>query len=296
MDIYADIEEKVLDYNVTVNIKKTWRIQLKLLNKLEEVCKKHGISYFAVCGTLLGAVRHNGFIPWDDDMDVGLLREDYDKLIFHLKDEFEYPFFLQTPISEPNRHANVTRLRYSESTAIELRDRHLNCNNGIYIDVFPFDGVADGKLQRNLHFFEIGVCSRLLSHTRLFENQPQKPLSYYIYSPITKLIGYDRLFKHYQKVCGKYSNKKTQRMGILSGAKKHTEFWYYRDDLKGVEYIDFEDKKIPIPIGYDGCLKVNYGNYMELPPIEKRGLWHADNLVIDPETPYWEFQKSKGWI
>ena len=90
-------EEVREDYTVSENMKKLWLVELDILNKLIQVCNKYGITYFADAGTLLGAVRHKGFIPWDDDIDIILPRKDYDKLLSVAKEEFQYPYYVEKP-------------------------------------------------------------------------------------------------------------------------------------------------------------------------------------------------------
>lgn len=289
-------EEVRSDFLVTRERKKLWNVQLVMLTELLRVCDKYNIKVFAVCGTLLGAIRHKGFIPWDDDMDVGLLRKDYEKLIKISQDEFKHPYFLQTTLNEKSYYSNVARLRNSNTTGIVHRDKNILCNNGIYIDVFPFDGLIENKIRRKVHFFEIGIYSRILTTTRMGKRLNNKSLLYYFSKFICEVVGYDNLFQKYQKTCSRYSNIDTKRVAILSGSRKHKEFYFYKEDILKTILWDYEDIKVPVPYGYDRCLKINYGNYLEYPSIEERGKWHEGQIIYDPDTPYDEFQKRNAWI
>lgn len=132
-------------------MKQVWFAELQLLEKFIDICNKHGLSYQLVGGSLLGAIRHKGFIPWDDDIDVGMLRPDYDRFVQLAKNELEAPFFLQTPLTDPGRNIDYVQIRNSATTAIDLRyvDDHNTFNQGIFIDIFPIDGVgSDEVLQK----------------------------------------------------------------------------------------------------------------------------------------------------
>lgn len=104
-----------------------------------KVCEKYGLTCWAIAGTMLGAERHKGFIPWDDDIDVALPRKDFQKLIEVAKLEFKDPYFLQTPRSDLGYYSSTIRLRNSNTTGIIVQDKKKKINNGIYIDIFPMD-------------------------------------------------------------------------------------------------------------------------------------------------------------
>ena len=113
------LEEEVrCGYTVSVEMKKLWAVELDLLAEFDRVCRKHGLTYFVDSGTLLGAVRHKGFIPWDDDIDVAMFREDYRKLPRIAAQEFQHPYFFQTPFTDPGLVMGGSRLRNSDTTLI----------------------------------------------------------------------------------------------------------------------------------------------------------------------------------
>ncbi len=138
-DLYAD--EIRNGFLVTVDRKKIWNVELELLELLKSICRKHGIRYFAVNGTMLGAVRHRGFIPWDDDIDVGMLRPDYHKFLKAAAKEIQEPYFLQNMYSD--RAIQFSKIQDLRTTAIEHAD--LPIHQGIFLDIFPFDAAPDGS-------------------------------------------------------------------------------------------------------------------------------------------------------
>ena len=143
---FLDAETRC-DFAISREIKEVWAVELDLLRKLDEVCRKHDIHYVASGGTMLGAVRHQGFIPWDDDMDLMMPRDDYNKLCSVAEEEFIHPYFFQTEYSDPGFMRGFARLRNSDTAGIqkfELAKRY-RFNQGIFIDIFPLDEVVDDK-------------------------------------------------------------------------------------------------------------------------------------------------------
>ena len=129
MNIEAEVRD---EYYVSEKQKKIWNVQLELLQKLKEVCLKYDIKFFLIWGTLLGSIRHKGFIPWDDDMDVALARSEYERLCLIAREEFKDPFFLQTAETDQEYFIGYARLRMSSTTGIIKENYSRNYNNGIY--------------------------------------------------------------------------------------------------------------------------------------------------------------------
>ena len=139
------------NYHISGNMKKVWAIELDLLRKFTEVCEKHGLNYFMDGGTLLGAVRHKGFIPWDDDADVIMPREDYDKLWLIASEEFRGPYFFQTTLSEEKFFRSHAQLRNSNTTGFVVEDQQKDINKGIFIDIFVLDNIQENFFRRKLN-------------------------------------------------------------------------------------------------------------------------------------------------
>lgn len=147
-------EEIRNDWIVTCEMKKIWAISIALLEQVRIICENHNLEYFAIGGTAIGAIRHKGFIPWDDDIDIALKRPDYDKFIEFAKNELEYPFELQTTLIDNNFYnKNFARIRHSLSTGISSYDGKLPCNNGVFIDIMPLDSYEPSK-NKAFVFFE----------------------------------------------------------------------------------------------------------------------------------------------
>ena len=132
-------------YLISAKMKKVWAVEMELLKKLLEVCEKYHLRIWAEGGTLLGTIRHHGYIPWDDDIDMAMLREDYDKLQAIAKEEFKTPYFFQSGYTDlfPN---GLSRIRKDGTAAIMDQAINRNYHQGIFIDIFPLDVMPDDEV------------------------------------------------------------------------------------------------------------------------------------------------------
>lgn len=280
------------DYEVSVQQQKIWNVEKELFLELKKVCDKHGLKVFAFGGTLLGAIRHKGFIPWDDDFDVAMLREDYDKLQA-LGGEFNFPFFLQTGLSDEHQFSGITRLRHCLSTGVARWDYGRNSNNGIYVDIYPLDYIPENKFVLNAYTTHIQIVKSLLHHYVYsdfdeFNSSTAGKIKIFISKFVISIVGYKKYYKHFQKLCGRYRNKHQIRVGTLcSTPKYHGDRWYL-EDLKDLDFAQFEGFVIPIPKNFDRCLRLKYHNYMDFPPVDKRGAFHEGIVYFNPDVPYTE--------
>lgn len=133
---------------------------LKILLAVDKVCKEHGLRYYIMAGTMLGAVRHKGFIPWDDDLDIGMPRADYDLLMSHSKEWLPQPYEAVCAENDPNYPLPFAKIQDADTTLIERM--HLKYLGGIYLDVFPLDGVPQSNLKQRIHFARYEFYKRVL--------------------------------------------------------------------------------------------------------------------------------------
>ncbi len=295
--------ETIEGWEVSEDQKRIWNIEMIIAKELFRVCKKHNLFVVAGFGTLLGAVRHDGFIPWDDDIDFMMPRHDYEKLC-SLADEFEEPFFLQnTKTEHGNWFRGIARLRYSPTTCINPLDTENEaCNNGIFVDIMPLDSrPKDGKpLAQYIHRKR---TSHLKTTTlrRLYADYYKKyrpGLKTTALNLICAVLAHGRsvekLSDDYDRLCSKYNRPGAEGYRVISfNYIKGSRFDFDMDidDLKPRIWHKFENMEIPIPANYDSCLRKTYGDsYMEFPPLEKRVA--QDKNVVDPYTPYKEYMKN----
>ena len=143
MDKEYIVDVKKLFYKVSPKREKVWKIELDILMELDRICRKYDLRYFLDSGTLLGAVRHKGFIPWDDDIDLTMPRKDYDRLIEIASQELKSPYYLQHITTDPKYPGLHVKIRNTDTTAIIKSWLFTDVNQGIFIDIFPLEGLPN---------------------------------------------------------------------------------------------------------------------------------------------------------
>ena len=282
-------EEVKNDFLVDENRKKLWAIMLDMIYEFDRVCKKYGFTYYMIYGALLGAVRHKGFIPWDDDFDVAMPREDYEKFI-KLSDDFKHPYFLQTPYTDPEYFYSFAKIRNSNTTGVVQMFKYSKFNHGIWISVFPLDHWDDnGGLERYEQIKRLVIdCSTYMriSNPCLDEKNRERVAAYHG-CPM-------RDFEEIQRLASscKDSNSKYLMTAVITQGRYSHKLLYAEDFSKAID-MEFEGMKLKAPIGYDRYLTDGYGDYMQFPPMDKRGVWHA-GTVFDADLPYKEYLRLQG--
>jgi lipopolysaccharide cholinephosphotransferase len=277
-------EEGICDFLVTENRKKIWAIVLDLLIKFDEVCRMHSLRYFLAFGSLLGAVRHNGFIPWDDDIDVCMLRSDYDKLC-ELRDEFVNPYFLQLPGKDNDYWFTFAKLRNSNTSAVSRTFRYSKFNQGIALDIFPLDNCKGDELETYFLAIRELILENSANMRRKNPNPSKSDIERCSCYPVSNPQDVnDRI----ESIARKYQNEETKYVTCATMTiYQPRKVTFRRQDVTEIIDADFYGYKISIPRNFRRILETTYGDYMQFPPIEKRGLWH-DGAIFDPDIPYIE--------
>lgn len=260
-------------YCISEQMKKVWACELDLLKKLLEVCNKHGLKCWADAGTLIGTVRDKGFIPWDDDIDMAMMREDYDKLVQIANQEFREPYFFQTIYSDKHYNHRHAQLRNSNTTAVSSNHIRRKYNQGIFIDIFILDTYPKEGRTAYKKVKRLRRLKALLKLTQKVTNH----FPDFLYNRCRWDI---MIFKKYENVLRTIPLKDTEYVSCMSLNLK--ERIRLKSDYQQTEYMDFEDIKIPVPCGYDRILQIDYGDYMT--PIQAPTI-HG-KMIYDTEHSY----------
>ncbi|MBN2851010.1 MAG: LicD family protein, partial [Erysipelotrichaceae bacterium] len=263
-------------------------VQLELLVEFDRICRKHHLNYQLFAGSLLGCVRHHGFIPWDDDVDVCLLREDYDRFCRLAKDELDPSIFLQTPSSDPGYLLQFAKLRRNDSKMVEQSMIHRPQHHGIFIDIFPLDklprSVFAQNLQRifleTLRLVELARVAEILSQSKRI---PQRwvPFVSFVCGFIPK-----RMLDGMQAWGSTFFNASDSKLRshFTNGVTRHRlkRFTRLQESCESSVEADFEGHRFFIPKDADDVLKMMYGDYMRLPALEQRGSAHR---IVELKLP-----------
>lgn len=284
-------EEERNGYLVGKEAKELWAVQLDLLNELDRVCKKYDIKYTLDFGTLLGAVRHKGFIPWDDDVDISMLREDYNKLMGIGLKEFKYPYYLQDICTEIDSDECVSKLRRSDTVCllannVRYRTRY---NQGIFIDIFVFDDLASNTEHE---IAEVRRTSRQMYHyAHILAHRPglydgiRLPATLLRYLFLKFRFGSSHKLQIKRDQYAKQFASSGYVSNVLSQATRvRPKSWYDK-----IIRAQFETLLLPIPANYDELLHDCYGDYM----IPVQGGSAHNLLYFNTDKSYQEVLKDK---
>ena len=250
-------------------LRKVQLVLLDMLKDIDKVCKKHGIQYFLDSGTLIGAIRHKGFIPWDDDLDIGMLREDYEKFNRVAQDELGENYFWQTWETDSDYPIPFGKVRKRGTLYVEKKSNELK-ENGFFIDILPYDYAPEDELERKKIKNRQNNLYRILLMKSKFKPWIEdgkmnliKRIGYFPYQIKAQFMPRELIISNYMETI--------TSVGNTSVVYQQTGKKYYKADwMRSVVLVEFEKMLFPAVTHYHEWLTTAYGDYMTPPPVEER--------------------------
>lgn len=266
------------------------RIQLDMLRALAAFCDENGLRYFLSGGTLLGAIRHHGFIPWDDDIDVNMPRTDCERLLQLTDGRLDRYRIVGPdmdgfcPLCESYRIYDPTAVIESWAGGYAKEPYYLP----VFADIFPIEGLPDGEWQTRLHYDRI-VFARKMQRVSVLKHMEARSLSAHIFHVLAwipaRLVGYTNWSRLVQKIATAYSMEEKAYIGVMTAPRQTTSEKVKKEDYLHAVPVLFEGNVFHAPSNYDVYLHQLYGDYMRLPPEEKRRSDHVFHM-------YWNRQNA----
>lgn len=261
-------------------------VLLELFEEFDRVCKKHDIPYILFCGTALGAIRHKGFIPWDDDIDVSMLRHDYERFLEVAPKELKEQYYLQ---AEYSKHwpAHISKLRKNNTTCLEkFHPKDKKMHQGIYIDIFPCDNASDKEWICKLQYYASRVVIAKTLFARGYETDSFIKKAFMLFCSLLPL----KPFRNF--AMRKKEGKSNRVHTFLACTSRYKTGIYKRSWFQDTMETDFEHLKATVSSHYDELLTTLYGDYMKIPKEEDRKCKvHA--ILIDTERDFSEYENYR---
>lgn len=266
-------------YNLTEReLRDLQLVELEMLMEVHRICQKCGIKYCISAGTMLGAVRHGGFIPWDDDADVAFLRPEYEKFRKACETELDKSrFYFQDYRNTKGYRWGYGKLRRKGTEFVRLNQEFMPYEQGVFIDIMPYDNVPDNYVLRAVNNFRCFLYRK--AFWSAVGRTTAKGVKKLVFELLYK-IPEEKLYRSYDRFIAHCDRKPTKRIRIFAFPVPGREFGYLRSCFEALEETEFEGVRLMGMKDYDTYLGYKYGDYMTLPPMEKRKVHPVSRIKL----------------
>ncbi len=273
------------------------RVSLEMAMAFTEFCKEHDLLCYFCGGGCIGTLRHGGFIPWDDDLDFFMPREDYEKFVEMWSDmeiSKRYRLSVTTDADLVDRNLFAT-IRDAKTTQVKPYQKDLDIPHGVALDILPLDGYAPTTWKRKMQCIYALIyslfCAQVIPETHGGMMTWGSKVLLTIFHG--KKIRY-RIWRWAKKHMTQYPISQSEYITELCSGPYYMKKKYRSEWFASAQWRDFQGTKMPIPVGYDGYLREAFGDYMQLPPVEKQ-VAHHDASFLDLENGYEQY-RGKEWM
>lgn len=264
------MEKRIYKQQDEITLKKIHAVLMIIAKEIKRICEKHNIHYFMLAGTQLGSVRHKGFIPWDDDMDLGMLREDYDKFLEICKTELDQEhFYVQNLDSESGFGKFYTRILLKNTYLTYDYIENVTGERGFFVDIFPYDNTPKSKILQKKQCMIMSFALRLIKEKSGYAHKCTT-LGGKLQLLFTNFFSLEFLINLYTREMKRYNNKPTKLINSANSGNGYFKEILKKEWVLNTKPMEFEDITMPGIENYDEYLKYLYGDYMTIPPLEDR--------------------------
>lgn len=267
------------------------KLELEILKDFMSICDANHLVYFGFAGTGIGALRHKGFIPWDDDIDISMPRKDYEKLLRLIKKQMGDKYYVLNTATDRNYPLATTRICLKGTAFQEYALKDVDCNWGIFLDLYALDNAADGWLPYHLQMLSAWFWGKLLilrsipRPNLLVDGWKAKIVTGCCVAGhhVMKALGISSewLYGKREKANRRYQKKETNRIAYFCDPLPHTNT-FTKEDIYPLRYLPFEDVMLPFPNQLEKLMTKMFGDYMTPPPVEKRRSHYPYKLDFGP--------------